>query len=152
MSAEDRAAFKKSVRESYAKFEGMDGFARYEKRAACPFLDPNSWDCRLHAARPTVCRAMHSGSLASCKKAYEDRDPAVPTVTMKMFFDHRDANYAGISTALSQRGLAVKPVELNAALVTIWDSDDAMGRWLAGEDIFAHALVSRSVRESAESA
>ena len=151
ISVEEREAFKKAVRESYQRFDGMDGFARYTERAACPFLDPKSWDCRLHVARPTVCRAMHSGSLASCKKAYEKRDPTVPTVSMKMFFEYRDSSYAGISTALNARGLHVKPVELNAALVIIWDSkEDAMSRWLAGEDIFADALVSRSTKVTAE--
>lgn len=142
ISAEERDAFKKAVREKHDAFQGKDGFARYENRAACPFLDPESWDCRLHVARPTVCRAMHSGSLASRKKAYSDRDPTVPTVTMKHFFDFRDSSYAGFNTALSQHGLHVEPVELNAALVTIWDSEeDAMTRWLSGEDVFPGARV-----------
>ena len=142
VSAEQREAFKNAVRHRHNEFQGRDGFARYESRASCPFLDSESWNCQLHVARPTVCRAMHSGSLASCKKAYEKRDPTVPTVTMKTFFEYRDASYAGISTALHLRGLHVEPVELNAALVTIWDSEeDAMARWLAGDDVFAHARV-----------
>jgi len=141
ISTEQRDIFKKAVRERHEEYQGEDGFTRYKNRAACPFLDPESWNCRLHAARPTVCRAMHSGSLASCKKAYAERDPSIPAPTMKSFF-----SYAGLSTPLARRGLQVDPVELNAALVTIWDSEgDAMERWLAGEPIFDDALVSKFV-------
>lgn len=137
----EREALKSEVRKRDEDFRGRDGWARYESRAACPFLDPESWNCRLHVARPAVCRAMHSGSLQACKTAYAERDPSTPTPTMKAFFDYRDAAYAGLTAALTQRGLRMAPVELNAALVTIWDNDDSMDRWLRGEDIFANARV-----------
>ena len=141
MSENERQELKAEVRKRHEDFRGKDGWARYASRAACPFLDSESWNCRLHVARPTVCRAMHSGSLEACKTAYTNQDPTVPAPTMKAFFDYRDATFSGLSSALSLRGLKMRPVELNAALVTIWDNDDIMDRWLAGEDVFSDARV-----------
>jgi len=141
MAEEDRRDLKAEVRKRHEDFRGKDGWTRYANRAACPFLDSESWNCRLHVARPTVCRAMHSGSLEACKTAFANQDPTVPAPTMKAFFDYRDATFSGLSSALSLRGLKMAPVELNAALVTIWDGDDVMTRWMAGEDVFADARV-----------
>lgn len=139
-----REALKARVRSSDATWRGRSGAARYAARAACPFLHPETWLCELHEARPTVCRAMHSGKLAACKAAYAKRDPHEPAPTMKAFFDSRDAHYAAWAHALGRRGLAMKPVELNQALVTVWDGRDVFGRWLGGEDVFAEARVSQA--------
>lgn len=136
-NAAERDALKAEVRKRDADYRGADGAKRYAERAACPFLDGESWNCRLHAGRPTVCRAMHSGSLPACITAYENRDPDVATPTMRAFFDNRNATYAGLTAVLGQRGIVMRPVEMNAALVSIWDGDDVMADWLKGRDVFA---------------
>jgi len=135
--AAEQTELKAEVRKRDTDYRGANGAKRYAERAACPFLDGESWNCRLHAGRPTVCRAMHSGSLPACITAYENRDPTAPAPTMKAFFDNRDATYTGLSAALATRGLVMRPVEMNAALVTIWDGGDVMAQWLNGQDVFA---------------
>ena len=137
----DRDDLKSKVRHQDTSYRGQNGAERYSERAACPFLDAQSWNCRLHAARPSVCRAMHSGSLPDCIAAYDARDPNISAPTMKAFFDNRNAAYAGISSALTDYNLVMRPAELNAALVEIWDGDALFERWLSGEDVFGNARV-----------
>ena len=144
LDAPAREAFEARVREADRRYRGWNGAQRYAGRAACPFLDPKTWLCGLHEARPLVCRAMHSGDLPACKKAYAARDPEVPTVSMRAFFDNREACHAGWVGALRPRGLQCDPLELNAALVTIWDGEDVMARWLEGEPVFGEARLSRA--------
>ena len=126
----------------YAKrTEDMDGEQRYVLREACPFLRDEDWYCGLHTARPLVCRAMHSGSLPSCKKAFETRDATVPTSTMAVFFENTTAYMSAYVSALRPRGVVVYPVELSKALAVIWREPDAMNRWLGGEDLFDSARI-----------
>ncbi len=127
---------------AYAKrTKGMDGGQRYVLREACPFLRDEDWYCGLHTARPLVCRAMHSGSLPSCKKAFETRDATVPTNTMAVFFENTKAYMSAYVSALRPRGVAIYPVELSTALAVIWSEPDAMERWLGGEDLFDSARI-----------
>ena len=138
---EARAVLKERVMAYAARTRGMDGGARYIAREACPFLREEDWYCGLHTARPLVCRAMHSGSLAACKTAYDTRDATVPTSTMAVFFENTKAYMSAYVSALRPRGVTVYPVELSAALAVIWREEDAMGRWLGGEDLFAPARI-----------
>ncbi len=140
-----RAALKARVIASAERTAGMDGGERYVAREPCPFLRQDDWLCGLHTARPLVCRAMHSGSLAACKQAYDTRDATVPTPTMAVFFENTKAYMSAYISALRPRGLAIYPVELSMALRVIWQEEDAMARWLGGEDIFAPASL--GVRE-----
>jgi len=138
---EKRAALRQRVIDYAERTHGMDGGQRYVGREACPFLRDEDWYCGLHTARPLVCRAMHSGSLASCKKAYDTRDASVPTSTMAVFFQNTKAYMSAYVSALRPRGVTVYPVELSAALAVIWREGDAMDRWLGGEDLFAPARI-----------
>jgi Fe-S-cluster containining protein len=149
---DERDALKARVIEYAQRTDGMDGAARYIGREACPFLRPDDWYCGLHTARPLVCRAMHSGSLASCKKAYEARDATVPAPTMAVFFKNTQAYMSAYISALRPRGLSVYPVELSGALSIIWQEPDAMARWLGGEDLFeAVGLPTREVEREISS-
>lgn len=138
---EARDALKDRVIASAGRTQGMDGAERYVRREPCPFLRPDDWYCGLHTARPLVCRAMHSGSLAACTKAYETRDATVPAPTMAVFFENTKAYMSAYISTLRPRGLAIYPVEMTTALSIIWAEDDAMGRWLGGEDLFAPARI-----------
>ena len=138
---EEREALKAQVIDYARRTEGMDGAQRYVSREACPFLRQEDWYCGLHTARPLVCRAMHSGSLAACKQAYETRDAAVPAPTMAVFFENTKAYMSAYVSALRPRGVKVYPVEMAAALAVIWSEDDAMDRWLGGEDLFVPARI-----------
>ena len=138
---EERDALKARVIDYAERTHGMDGAQRYVKRESCPFLRQEDWYCGLHTARPLVCRAMHSGSLPACKKAYEERDANVPAPTMAVFFENTKAYMSAYVSTLRPRGVRIYPVELSAALAIIWGEDDPMGRWLAGEDLFAPARI-----------
>ncbi len=133
---EARDALKARVIAYAERTAGMDGAQRYIGRQACPFLREGDWFCGLHTARPLVCRAMHSGSLSDCKRAYETRDATVPAPTMAVFFENTKAYISAYVSALRPRGLKVYPVELAGALATIWREPDAMARWLNGDDLF----------------
>ncbi len=137
----ERDELKSEIRRRDTSHRGRTGAERYAERAACPFLHPQTWNCRLHAFRPSVCRAMHSGSLPACIAAYDARDPNKPAPTMKAFFDNRDAAYIGLTSALDDYGLVMRPAELNAALVVIWDGEAVFERWLSGEDVFSSARI-----------
>ena len=138
---EARDALKARVTASAERTRGMDGAARYVAREPCPFLRDEDWYCGLHTARPLVCRAMHSGSLPACRKAYENRDAAFATPTMAVFFENTKAYMSAYTSALRPRGLKIYPVELSGALSIIWREADAMERWLGGEDLFAPAGI-----------
>jgi len=139
--AKAREALKAQVLAYAERTRGMDGAQRYVAREACPFLREEDWYCGLHTARPLVCRAMHSGSLPACKKAYDTRDATVPTQTMAVFFENTKAYMSAYVSALRPRGVKVYPVELSTALAVIWREPDAMGRWLGGEDLFDDARM-----------
>lgn len=138
---EAREALKARVMASAERTQGMDGGERYTAREPCPFLRQDDWLCGLHTARPLVCRAMHSGSLAACKKAYDNRDASVPAPTMAVFFKNTTAYMSAYVSALRPRGLAIYPVELSMALRVIWREDNALARWLGGEDLFDPARI-----------
>jgi Fe-S-cluster containining protein len=146
---EAREALKAKVIEYVARTKDMDGAQRYVSREACPFLRPDDWYCGLHMARPLVCRAMHSGSLPACKTAYENRDATVPAPTMAVFFENTKAYMSAYVSTLRPRGLHVYPVELSGALAVIWQTPDALDRWLGGADLFdtARLPVREVVRE-----
>jgi len=138
---EARETLKQRVIASAERTRGMDGGERYIAREPCPFLRQDDWLCGLHTARPLVCRAMHSGSLAACTKAYENRDATVPAPTMAVFFENTKSYMSAYISTLRPRGLAIYPVEMSSALSIIWSEEDAMGRWLKGEDLFKAARI-----------
>jgi len=138
---EAREALKARVIASAERTKEMDGAQRYVAREACPFLRDEDWLCGLHTARPLVCRAMHSGSLPACKKAYDERDATVPTNTMAIFFENSKAYMSAYTSALRPRGIQIYPVELSGAVSIIWREENAMERWLNGEDLFASARI-----------
>ncbi len=141
MEPKARDAVKQRVIESADRTRGMDGAQRYVAREPCPFLRDDDWYCGLHTARPLVCRAMHSGSLSACKKAYTERDATVPTQTMAIFFENTKAYMSAYISALRPFGVKIYPVELSGALAIIWREENAFGRWLGGEDLFEPARV-----------
>ena len=139
--ADQAQDFRERVTAYASQTKGMNGAERYTSRIPCPFLRADDWYCGLHTARPMVCRAMHSGNLQSCKTAYANRDANVPTPTMAIFFENTKAYMSAYISSLRPHGVAIYPVELSGALVAIWQTENAMNRWLGGEDIFAEAKI-----------
>lgn len=136
---EESKALKQRILDHDRANRGKSGAMRHEQHIACPMLDPDTWLCRVHDSRPLTCRSMHSSDVASCKKAYDLRDAYIATPSHQLFFENTQAYYDAFGTALVEHGLHIEPLELNAALATIWTEKNAMIRWIKGEDVFRDA-------------
>ena len=141
-SPEDSQALIARILDHDSRHRGKSGGQRFVEHAACPSLDPETKFCRVHAARPLTCRAMHSGSLTACRKAYDERNAYVPAPSHRSFFEHTQVYYNAIGYTLEDLGLEMAPLEMNAALATIWTQERAFERWLAGERIFDLTVTS----------
>ncbi len=123
------------------KHRGKSGGRRFVEHVGCPFLAEDTKFCRVHPARPLTCRAMHSGSLTACREGFEQRDAYRPAPSHRLFFANTQAYYNAIGYALEDMGLQMEPLELNAALATIWSETEVFARWLAGERVFTRSTM-----------
>ena len=147
--ADEARALKERVIAHDAENRGKSGAARHEQRIACPMLDPETWLCRVHGARPLTCRSMHSSDKGACQRAFDERNAYLPAPSHQLFFDNTQAYYDAFGTALHEKGLTVVPLELNAALATIWGEKGVFLRWLRGEDPFAAAHADSAMTDVA---
>ena len=136
-------ALKERVIDHDRQHRGRTGAERHEGHIACPMLDPETWLCTVHGARPLTCRSMHSSDVSACRRGFEERDAYAPAPSHQLFFENAKAYYHAFGTALSERGLKMYALELNAALATVWTERDALVRWLRGDDVFAEARSER---------
>ena len=127
---------------------GKSGAERHVGRIACPMLDPETHLCTVHEARPLTCRSMHSGDVKPCRVAFETRDAYHPAPSHALFFKNTQAYYDAFGTALADRGLHIEPLELNAALATIFTEKNVFLRWLKGEDPFVDALAEAGLKDA----
>jgi len=149
---EESKAMKQRIIDHDAKNRGLSGAARHEGHIACPMLDPETWLCGVHSARPLTCRSMHSSDKPSCKKAFDERDAYISTPSHQLFFDNTQAYYDAFGTALLEHDLEMEPLELNAALATIWNDKNVMIRWMAGEKPFEDAYADKMMTDRAPTA
>jgi len=131
-----------------AENRGKSGAARHIGRIACPMLDPESHLCTVHAGRPLTCRSMHSSDVSACRTGFENRDAYHPTPSHALFFKNTQAYYDAYGTALHDAGLFVEPLELNAALATIFTEKNVFLRWLKGENPFENALADAALTDA----
>lgn len=140
-------AMRQRVIEHDAAHRGLSGAARHEGHIACPMLDPETWLCTVHGARPLTCRSMHSSDKPSCKKAFDERDAYISTPSHQLFFENTQAYYDAFGTALQEHGVEIEPLELNAALATIWTEKNVLNRWIAGEKVFEAAYADKMMTD-----
>ncbi len=131
-----------------AEHRGKSGAARHVGHIACPMLDPETHLCTVHAGRPLTCRSMHSGDLGACRTAFDTRDAYHPAPSHALFFKNTQAYYDAYGTALYDSGLFVEPLELNAALATIFTGKNVFVRWLKGENPFEEALADAALTDA----
>ena len=131
-----------------AAHRGKSGAARHTGRIACPMLDPETHLCTVHGARPLTCRSMHSGDVKPCQVAFETRDAYHPAPSHSIFFKNTQAYYDAYGTALHDSGLFVEPLELNAALATVFSEKNVFVRWLKGENPFEGALADDALTDA----
>lgn len=107
-------------------------------RAVCPVLEDGL--CSHYAARPLVCRALLSGSLAACLRIFVDDKPeAIPHVAPSV--EARAYVLLMLQAALRLAGLPHRHYELTQGLAVALTQDDAEARWLAGAPVFAAVEV-----------
>src|SRR4051812_21699759 len=113
--------------------DGMERAVRVAGAAACALLQDDL--CSVYTARPLVCRAFVSTSLAACRAAFSGGPDDIPMPGN--FVGLRGAHEHALWAALRAAGLPDASYELNAAIARIIEDEGAEARWLAGADVFA---------------
>jgi Fe-S-cluster containining protein len=110
---------------------------RLEEGVACPFVDRGL--CVIYTVRPLACRGHASYDSRACIDALAGHPCEVPVSTLHM--NVRSLVQNAMQSALRDGGYAWGVYEFNQAL-NIAASDEACeAAWVAGEDVFAPALV-----------
>lgn len=133
----------REVRAADAKMRGLKGFERWSKGDPCPLLDPEANACTVYGGRPLACRGLLSSSRPSCEAAFNERE-IKPLFNSPFLFQSSDVFVYALAIGLRSVGRPIHRLEMNAALTTIWTTDRAMERWLAGEDVFIAARAPNS--------
>lgn len=145
--AEERAAVKLRIDSLAEQTRGMGNLAWARLKTPCAFLVDSK--CSIYEVRPLRCRAVISRDAEHCRWAMEKPEE---------YFDHRerrlghgpypveprhivDAALTGLAVAERNFGLTWKTLTLMAALKTLLDQPDAAQRYLAGEPVFAGAVL-----------
>jgi Fe-S-cluster containining protein len=135
-SVEDRAALARRVAETDDQARGMGDEEWGWARLPCPLLVAG--ECSVYSVRPLDCRAYNSCSVAACRHAFESyADWDVPVDAEHQ--SYYKSLQAGLLQALAGSGRPASLLELTAALRLILEEPDAIGRWCAGENVFAAA-------------
>ncbi|MBX7199993.1 MAG: YkgJ family cysteine cluster protein, partial [Rhodospirillaceae bacterium] len=108
--------------------------APHTTRQFCPILDAEI--CSLYEARPLACRSLLSQSRDVCIRVFnQDRAEAIPFVRPSR--EIRDTVILMLQASLRLAALPYQQYELIQGLAAALSQDDAEGRWLAGEPVFA---------------
>lgn len=112
----------------------LDPRQRYLAHIGCGLLGKNGL-CGAYEARPNVCRTMVSASVMACRASFAGEPVRIPVP--KPYGALRTAYSYTLLAALRAEGLDDRLYELNQALRTVLETENAERRWLSGEDIFA---------------
>lgn len=144
---EEKTALKQRVDALADRTRGMGNLAWARLKTPCAFLVDGR--CSIYAVRPLRCRAVYSRDAAHCKWAMEKPDeyygarerrsgpgpyPIEPVQIV-------DAALAGFAVAERDFGLPWKTLTLMAAIRILLEQPDAAERYLAGEPVFASAIL-----------
>jgi hypothetical protein len=120
---------------SAARLSGMAQPQRAQARIACALLDPATSACRVHEARPLLCRGQLSVSAQTCQRAVESPgeyrfEPLLDAI--------HGAGLASMALELEFAFLGGGPVsgELTAMLAVALTDPTAEARWSRGENPF----------------
>jgi Fe-S-cluster containining protein len=116
---------------------GHDERQRVELGCRCPYIDKGA--CVIYPVRPLACRGHASYDKRACVDAalgrIDDIPYSVPHMTMRGLIQN------AMQSALRDGGFAWAVYELNHALSLILVDEDFESAWLAGDDVFAPAMV-----------
>jgi Fe-S-cluster containining protein len=128
------SATRDAVRRSYEATSGLSPDERLANPTACPLLRERI--CSVYAHRPVVCRTAVSLNAALCERAFlRSSGEAIPTPAwfslVRLGYD------LALCGAIRKEGLSYVSCELNAALKSTLENDEAERQWLAGENVLA---------------
>jgi|GEM_PF-309752 Fe-S-cluster containining protein len=104
-------------------------------KAPCPFLEDDC--CTIYPARPMACRIYLSEDSHSCEYEFShpsDRD-YFPGLYEFPLHAGRMMN-EGICAWLQEKKIYTTEWQLESSMNTILNTDDCLGKWLGGENIF----------------
>lgn len=105
----------------------------------CPLLVNNS--CSMYEVRPLSCRAWNSIDVLDCQLSISDPEK-YPIV--RQFVSENAINNVvldGMTLGLKEIGLDGNRLELISALNILFHQEDAIERWLKGENVFYEASL-----------
>lgn len=143
----ERAALQQRVAALAERTQGMGNHAWARLKTPCAFLVEGK--CSIYTVRPLRCRAVFSRDADHCRWAMEKPDeyfgerdrrggPGPYPVEPRQIVD---AALAGFAVAERDFGLHWKTLTLMAAIRLLLEQPDAAERYLAGEAVFAPALL-----------
>ena len=135
LPAAELTALAAHAQESAARLRGMPQPQRALARIACALLDPSTGACRVHEARPMLCRGQLSLAAQTCQRAVES--PGENHLEPLLDAIH-GAGLASMSLELEFAFLGGGPVsgELTAMLAVALADPAAAARWSRGENPF----------------
>lgn len=124
---------------------------RIGKSLPCPLLEGST--CQVYHYRPGACRALLSYSVKACRKGLEQRHmPAgeaelIPSPEMPFMVE--GALGIGLDAGMIERGLDTERIDLVRGLLIALTDENALAKWLAGEEVFAPARIATSASSKA---
>jgi Fe-S-cluster containining protein len=116
---------------------GIGELSRMEAGELCPFIENGL--CVIYSRRPLACRGHASFSERACVDALSGEEVDVPVSEPHM--TARSLVQNALQSALRDAGLGWGTYELNQALIIALKDVNCEAAWMAGEDIFAPALI-----------
>ena len=117
-----------------AQSRAMPQLDREAARLPCPMLEDRA--CSEYLARPMVCRAVLSKSLAACLKIFQ-QNLSAPFEAADNSASVRFFCVIILRAGLIMSGLPHQHYEMNHALAIALADENAEARWLNGEPVFA---------------
>lgn len=137
LPAQTRSAILERIFSGHQDTQGLDELQRMERATVCPFIENGL--CVIYAVRPLACRGHASFSERACVEALDGNDAEVPVSIPHM--TARSLVQNALQSALRDEGVAWAIYELNHALSIALTDPEAESSWLAGEDVFASAMI-----------
>ncbi len=125
------------IEEADRETSGIDELGRMEQGEICPFIENGL--CVIYSRRPLACRGHASFAETACVDALSGEDVDVPI--SEPHLTARSIIQNAMQSALRDAGLAWGIYELNHALIIALKDDHCEAAWMAGEDVFAAALI-----------
>ena len=127
---------------------GLNVAAISRTREACPLLIDDA--CGVYAVRPINCRQVLSSSVEACRAHYNGLAGPVPYVEEAQ---HKAAHTRSLLLgAIEAADRDSTSYELTQGLAIALREPDSEKRWLAGEDVFAAAVIKKDMENLKEAA